>query len=123
MAHIAHTVCTSYVLNTAIRYPLTGTLNDLNILNLSPFLDALLDGSFEEIEELSGTVPYHVLEEEFKRLYVLVDGIYPRYSRFVRSFKEPLTQKEKYFSAWQEGQLWIKCECRPTLHKASITGQ
>jgi hypothetical protein len=100
---VMEAICDYHLWFWNVSYGYAGTLNDLNILNLSPFLDALLDGSFEEIEELSGTVPYHVLEEEFKRLYVLVDGIYPRYSRFVRSFKDPLTKKEKYFSAWQEG--------------------
>lgn len=32
-----------------------------------------------------------------------MDGIYPRWTRFVRGFKEPITDKEKLFTEWQEG--------------------
>jgi hypothetical protein len=35
-----------------------GSLNDLNILNLSPFLDKLVDGSFQKDEQESGVVPF-----------------------------------------------------------------
>jgi hypothetical protein len=64
-------------------YP-AGTLNDLNILNLSPFLHSLLDGTFEDLETDSGVGPYTIAGSEFSKLFVLVDGIYPKYSRFVR---------------------------------------
>ena len=39
-----------------------GTLNDLNVLNLSQFLDALVSGKFAEVE--SGSVPYKIGDEE-----------------------------------------------------------
>jgi hypothetical protein len=60
-----------------------GSLNDLNILNLSPLLTSLCDGSFAELER--GLVPYNIAGEEFYWMIVLVDGIYPAYSRFVKS--------------------------------------
>jgi hypothetical protein len=82
-------------------YGYAGTLNDLNVLNLSPFLDALRSGKFAEIETL--VVPYEIGLEEFKWLYILVDGIYPKYSRFVKGMKEPITRKERIMTAWQEG--------------------
>jgi hypothetical protein len=82
-------------------YGYAGTLNDLNVLNLSPFLDALRSEKFAEIETL--VVPYVIGLEEFKWLYILVDGIYPKYSRFVKGMKEPTTRKEKIMTAWQEG--------------------
>ena len=31
-----------------------------------------------------------------------MDGIYPRYSRFVKGMKEPVTDVEKAFTEWQE---------------------
>ena len=31
-----------------------------------------------------------------------MDGIYPRYSRFVKGMKEPITEEEKSFTEWQE---------------------
>jgi hypothetical protein len=35
-------------------------------------------------------------------LFLLVDGIYPKYSRFVKGIKDPLTQQEKSYTGWQE---------------------
>lgn len=52
-----------------------GTLNDLNILNLSPFLESLVDGSFIDMEKASGVVPFEISDEEFDLLFVLVDGL------------------------------------------------
>ena len=37
-----------------------GSLNDLNILNLSPFLECLIDGSFKTLEEAAGIFPFDV---------------------------------------------------------------
>ena len=36
------------------------------------------------------------------KLFILVDGIYPRYSRFVKGMKEPASEAEKAFTEWQE---------------------
>ena len=83
-------------------YGYAGTLNDKNILHLSPFLESLVDGTFIELEQSAGTVPFKVLDEEFNKMFVLVDGIYPSYSRFVRGLKEPVTDRETYFTTWQE---------------------
>ena len=46
------------------------------------FLSSLVNGSFSRLEAGAGVVPFNVTDEEFKKLFVLVDGIYPRYSRF-----------------------------------------
>jgi hypothetical protein len=54
-----------------------GSLNDLNILNLSPLLVTLLDGTFTELEQSSMLVPFEVAGNLFNCLFVLVDGIYP----------------------------------------------
>jgi hypothetical protein len=81
-------------------YGYAGTLNDLNVLNLSPFLDALRSGKFAEIETL--VVPYEIGLEEFIFMFILVDGIYPKYSRFVKGMKEPITRQERIMTAWQE---------------------
>jgi hypothetical protein len=83
-------------------YGYAGTLNDKNILNLSPFLESLVNGKFAEREAASGAIPFRIGEDEFHQLYVLVDGIYPRYTRFVKGMKEPITPMEKTFTGWQE---------------------
>ena len=83
-----------------VAYGYAGTLNDINILNLSPLLESFRDGSFEELE--SELVPFAIGENAFRYLYILVDGIYPRWSRFVRGIKEPITKEEKIFTSFQE---------------------
>ena len=79
-----------------------GSLNDLNILNLSPLLESLVDGTFTSLEETANLVPFEVDGEAFNRLYALVDGIYPPYSRFVKGIQVPVSASEKAFTAWQE---------------------
>jgi hypothetical protein len=83
-------------------YGNTGTLNDISILSLSPLLDRMVDGSLHTLETDSGCVPFRIGDEKFTLLFLLVDGIYPHYSRFVRGIKEPITEKEKKYTAWQE---------------------
>jgi len=84
-------------------YGYTGTTNDITVLSLSPLMSRLTDGSFEEVEKEAAVVPFKIEEEEFNKVYFLVDGIYPSYSRFVRGVKLPSSQREKKFTSWQEG--------------------
>ena len=86
-----------------VSYGYAGTLNDLSILNLSPFLERLVDGSYDSLEIEAGVVPFSIGEESFSKTFFLVDGIYPQYSRFVKGMKEPITNIEKQFTSWQEG--------------------
>jgi hypothetical protein len=79
-----------------------GSLNDLNILNISPFLERLVDGSFRRVELQSGVVPFSIAGELFDFVLALVDGIYPPYSRFIKAIAEPLLPLEKLFTGWQE---------------------
>jgi hypothetical protein len=62
----------------------------------------MLDGSLHELEKEAGVVPYKIGDEEFDKLFFLVDGIYPRYVRFVKSYRVPITAEQKRFAAWQE---------------------
>eukprot|EP00934_Nitzschia_sp_Nitz4_P000358 Nitzschia sp. Nitz4//scaffold549_size3348//1663//3261//NITZ4_009270-RA/size3348-processed-gene-0.5-mRNA-1//-1//CDS//3329554287//358//frame0 len=80
-----------------------GTLNDKNILALSPLMMSFDNGNFGELEdEEAGVIPFSIEGEEFEEMYLLVDGIYPAYSRFVKSCPIPSSNPESYFSAWQE---------------------
>jgi hypothetical protein len=81
-------------------YGYAGTLNDLNILNLSPFLLSLTDGSFSELEK--EVVPYQIGDEQFHQLFILVDGIYPTYSRFVKPIPSPSGEDKSNYTEWQE---------------------
>jgi hypothetical protein len=80
-----------------------GTLNDRNTLNLSPFHEILLNGSFEKLEEEAGVVPYSIGDETFQKLFILVDGIYPQYSRFVKGIQQPISVEEMNYTEWEEG--------------------
>jgi len=99
---VLEAICDYHLFFWHASYGYAGTLNDKNILYLSPFLERLIDGSFEKVEEEAGVVPFNVGQEPFKKSFVLVDGIYPLFSRFVRGIKEPLTAEEKAFTKWQE---------------------
>jgi Plant transposon protein len=77
-----------------------GTLNDKSVLNMSPFLTQLTDGQFEEVEK--EVVPFKIGDEEFNQIYILVDGIYPKFSRFVHGMKKPITVEECRMTEWQE---------------------
>lgn len=90
-------------------YGYAGTLNDLNILNLSPFLESLTDGSFAELEK--SVVPYKIGNEVFEKLFILVDGIYPNYSRFVKPISSPSGDEQSNYTAWQEA-------CRKDIERA-----
>ena len=79
-------------------YP--GMLNDINILNLSPLVDSFLDGLFESTEEC--IIPFELNGEKFRQVFLLADGIYPCWSRFVRTISDPVGIVEKNFSKWQE---------------------
>ena len=79
-----------------------GSLKELNILNSSPLLGLMVDGTFKELEQCSGLVPFDVTRNSFYRLSALVIWIYPPYSRFVRGIQLPLTEPKKGYTTWQE---------------------
>jgi Plant transposon protein len=67
-------------------------------------LTGLTDGTFTSLEKEAGVVPYPIGEKTHDKLFILVDGIYPRrYSRFVRGITEPIGEIKSRFTAWQEG--------------------
>jgi Plant transposon protein len=82
-------------------YGYTGAMNDLNILNISLFLAKLTNGAFAIVEKEGGVIPYSIDGQQFTRMYCLVDGIYPKYYRFVCGFKEPVTEQETLSTSWQ----------------------
>ena len=43
-----------------------------------------------------------MVSDEFDALYVLCDGIYPPYSRFVRGIKKPINEVQHVYTKWQE---------------------
>ena len=92
-------------------YGYAGTLNDLTILSLSPFLEQLVNGSFEALEKEAGVCPFEIGADKFEKLFILVDGIYPHYTRFVHGIKVPASWEQKKYTKWQEA-------CRKDIERA-----
>ncbi|XP_021810640.1 uncharacterized protein LOC110753951 [Prunus avium] len=77
-------------------FGVAGSQNDLNVLGQSPVFNDVLRGEAPNITyEINNTVYWNG--------YYLVDGIYPRWTTFVKSVPHPRSEKEKLFSAYQEG--------------------
>lgn len=83
--------------HASFGYP--GSLNDLNVLGLSPLIEKM---THELLLLERECVPYSISGENFEKLFLLVDGIYPTWSRFVKTVGFPVTPMQKAFSAWQE---------------------
>ena len=79
-----------------------GTLNDITIFDMSPLLENMVSGKLTDLETAGGVVPFDIGEEEFPQMFILVDGIYPQYSRFVKTLSDAVLDWETQYSAWQE---------------------
>jgi predicted nucleic-acid-binding Zn-ribbon protein len=89
-----------YFWHASFGYP--GSLNDLNVLNVSTLLQKFTEnGLLSDIEQ--DFVPFDIANESFQHLFYLVDGIYPPWARFLKTVQIPLDSKETAFSKWQEG--------------------
>ncbi|CAM8947365.1 unnamed protein product [Rhodiola kirilowii] len=72
-----------------------GAQNDLNVLYKSDIFDSYLEGYCPE-------VAYKVNGNTYENTYYLADGIYPRYSSFVKTISNPQNDAESLFSKKQE---------------------
>jgi hypothetical protein len=76
-----------------------GSLNDINIWNRSCLLKAFLDGFFARDVDFELTIGD---DKVFNRLWILVDGIFPDLSRFVKTLQEPVGRRVCRYAVWQE---------------------
>jgi Plant transposon protein len=74
-----------------------GSLNDINVLDKSSILGALLTGDMS-----IKTDPYTINGNSRDWMYFLVDGIYPEWSIFVNTYSNPIDPKKRTFSKRQE---------------------
>lgn len=78
-------------------FGMPGTLNDINVLNCSPFLVKVISGDFK--------VPPYILNNSARSTgYFLADGIYPSLSCLVKTIANPTSQSQTYFAQRQEGE-------------------
>ncbi|XP_034223294.1 uncharacterized protein LOC117633692, partial [Prunus dulcis] len=73
-----------------------GSQNDLNVLGQSPVFDEVLRGH-------SPQVTYQINNTVYSGAYYLADGIYPRWTTFVKTIPNPQSEKERSFASFQEG--------------------
>ncbi|CAL2232277.1 unnamed protein product [Prunus armeniaca] len=77
-------------------FGVAGSQNDLNVLGQSPVFNDILRGECPNIT-------YEVNNTVYQNGYYLADGIYPRWTTFVKSIPHPRSEKENFFAAYQEG--------------------
>ena len=58
-------------------YGYAGRMNIINIFNESSFKENLMSGVFDFREDFLGVAPYKIGDEEFVKMFILVDAIYP----------------------------------------------
>ncbi|KAM0986202.1 hypothetical protein ACFX13_013661 [Malus domestica] len=69
--------------------------NDINVLWSSPMFDDVVNGWALEFQ-------YKVNGNRYELGYYLIDGIYPSWSTFIKSFSHPDSAKKKLFSQRQK---------------------
>jgi len=78
-----------------VFFGLSGSLNDINILDRSPIFQELY-------EDRAPTCEYVVNGHKYYIGYYLSDGIYPKWSTFVKTIPFPQGPKAKLFAKRQE---------------------
>nr|XP_043630363.1 protein ALP1-like [Erigeron canadensis] len=73
----------------------TGSNNDINVLNRSPLYDTTRNGTTPDKSFL-------LRGRLYRRGYLLTDGIYPKWSTFVKAYPHPVDPKEVKFKRVQE---------------------
>jgi Plant transposon protein len=74
---ILEALCDYHMFFWHASYGYAGCLNDIDILNLLPFLEQLVDGLMDGAVHAAGAAPFVIGDKQFDLLFVLVDGIYP----------------------------------------------
>ncbi|XP_033145377.1 putative nuclease HARBI1 [Brassica rapa] len=76
-------------------FGLSGTLNDINVLDRSPVFDDVLHGRAPKVK-------FKVNNHTYRMAYYLTDGIYPNWSTFIQSIPLPQGPKAEKFAEKQE---------------------
>ncbi|XP_020963956.1 uncharacterized protein LOC107611361 [Arachis ipaensis] len=75
----------------------SGSNNDINVLDRSPVFDDILNDRAPEVN-------YTINDNNYTMGYYSADGIYPECDTFVKSISKPQWEKRKLFAQYQEGQ-------------------
>ncbi|KAI5344294.1 hypothetical protein L3X38_012171 [Prunus dulcis] len=77
-------------------FGVAGSQNDLNVLGQSPVFNDVLRGE-------APNITYEINNTIYQTGYYLADGIYPRWTTFVKTIPHPRCHKQKFFARYQEG--------------------
>ncbi|KAI5348564.1 hypothetical protein L3X38_001451 [Prunus dulcis] len=77
-------------------FGVAGSQNDLNVLGQSPVFNDVLRGE-------GPNITYEINNTIYQTGYYLADGIYPRWTTFVKTIPHPRSHKQKFFARYQEG--------------------
>ncbi|XP_016200014.2 uncharacterized protein LOC107641019 [Arachis ipaensis] len=78
-------------------FGVSGSNNDINVLDCSPVFDDILNDRAPEVN-------YTINGNNYTMGYYLVDDIYPEWATFVKLISKPQGEKCKLFAQYQEGQ-------------------
>ena len=92
---VSEAICDSDLRFTHLYSSQPGVLNDLNVLQSSPFTQLLY-------QKRIPNVTYSVAGQDFKHPFFLGDGIYPRWPVFLTAPRNPSTAGQKRFTKRQE---------------------
>ncbi|KAI5350629.1 hypothetical protein L3X38_003520 [Prunus dulcis] len=76
-------------------FGVVGSQNDLNVLGQSPVFNDVLRGE-------APNITYEINNTIYQNGYYLADGIYPRWTTFVKTIPHPRSHKQKFFARYQE---------------------
>jgi Plant transposon protein len=96
---VLEAICDYHCYFWHLDYGHAGTNNDINVLHASDFYQTLLDGRMHELEK--DVVPFVVSDQSFDQMYVLTDGAYPQFDRFVKPLRFAVQPEEHKFMNWQ----------------------
>jgi hypothetical protein len=83
-----------WIWHAAFGYP--GSLNDLNILDMSSTMERVFRGEFPP------SFTFLANNVAFKTVYFLADGIYPAWALFIKTIRNAMSPKEKRYASAQE---------------------
>ncbi|KAI5350940.1 hypothetical protein L3X38_003831 [Prunus dulcis] len=79
-------------------FGVAGSQNDLNVLGQSPVFNDVLRGE-------APNITYEINNTIYQNGYYLADGIYPRWTTFVKTIPHPRSHKQKFVARYQEGYI------------------
>ena len=94
---VMEAICDPFLYIWYFNFGHPGSLNDINILDRSSIVGALLSGDFD-----NKVAPYAINGRRRDWMYFLVDGVYPCWSIFVKTNNHPTTQAETKYAKRQE---------------------